>query len=58
VPMKINQEALQEYRKITAQRYLRGLDKKQLPPGVLAEKVLNIPNVRKILEDAEIKYGK
>lgn len=56
--MKINQEALQEYRKITAQRYLRGLDKKQLPPGVLAEKVLNIPNVRKILEDAEIKYGK
>jgi len=56
--MKIDHNAINEYKKITAQRYVNGLDKIQLPPGVLAEKVLNIPDVKRILLEAEIKYGK
>jgi len=56
--MKISPEAVEEYKKITAARYYNGLDKKQLYPGDLAEKVLNIPNVRKILMESTIKDDK
>jgi len=56
--MKISPEAIEEYKKITAARFYNGLDEKQLYPGDIAEKVLNIPNVKKILMESKIKNDK
>lgn len=53
--MRVVPESEVILKKIAAERYTNGLDKKMLPTWRVLEATLNIPNVREILKRSTIK---
>jgi hypothetical protein len=54
-PVRISEDDLDILKKLSAQRYVNGLDKFQLTPARLLKAAFRIPNVKEILLSAEIK---
>lgn len=56
-PMKVEIDDLRELKKISAERFLKGMDKQQLPPKRILKAMLRVPNIKDILTKTKFRDG-